>query len=135
MNNTINKEHILKDICNKLIAEEFVQEEYVKDVLYRENIEATAIGNGIAIPHGKPEHVIQPKITVVRLRSPIDWGEGRRVDTIFLLALQFDNIASTKVFFYDFTRILSTQENLDRIKSAEDAKSLEVIIKNELHWS
>ena len=135
LNNTINKEHIIKDICNQLIREEYVQEEYVKDVLYRENIEATAIGNGIAIPHGKPEHVIQPKISVVRLRSPIDWGEGRKVDTIFLLALQFDNIASTKAFFYDFTRILSTQENLDRIKSAEDAKSLEIIIKNELHWS
>ena len=116
-------------VTQKMVGKNGI-EEYVKDVLYRENIEATAIGNGIAIPHGKPEHVIQPKISVVRLRSPIDWGEGRKVDTIFLLALQFDNIASTKAFFYDFTRILSTQENLDRIKSAEDAKSLEIIIKN-----
>ena len=33
----------------------------------REKIEPTAIGNGVAIPHGTPDNVIKPKVFVVRL--------------------------------------------------------------------
>lgn len=73
----------------------------------RENIEATAIGNGVAIPHGQPENVCEPKVFVIRLAYPISWG-SKMVDTVFLLALNFNNIATTKAFFHDFTRILGT---------------------------
>ena len=40
----------------------------------REKIEPTAIGNGVAIPHGTPDNVIKPKVFVVRLAHPINWG-------------------------------------------------------------
>ena len=36
----------------------------------REKIEPTAIGNGVAIPHGTPDNVIKPKVFVVRLAHP-----------------------------------------------------------------
>lgn len=128
-----NKEEIIKEVCEILYKEGYVTGEYIGDVLYREKVEATAIGNGIAIPHGKPEHVIKPKIFVIRLKKAIEWAD-RKVNIIFLLALHFDNMTTTKAFFYDFTRILSTEENINRIKEATDSKHLEKIIKQELHW-
>lgn len=134
LDSSVRREDILRQVCNILEKEGYINEKYLEDVLYREKIEATAIGNGIAIPHGKPEHVIKPKVFVIRLRKAIEWS-GRKVDTIFLLALNFDNITTTKAFFYDFTRVLSTEDNLKRIKSAFKSEELEAILKQELHWS
>lgn len=132
-NKNLSKKEIIKLACQKLIEDGYVSKEFMKDVLDREKVEATAIGNEIAIPHGKTEHVITPKICVVRTGEPVDWG-NIRVNTIFLLALNFENMITTKAFFRDFTRVLSEQDSLQAIKSATDSKELEGVLKAKLHW-
>ena len=87
----------------------------------------------MAIPHGMPENVIQPKIFVIKLTYPVNWG-GKMVNVIFLLALNFNNIETTKAFFSDFLRIVSSEEKLDKIRNTDSAEQLELIIKEELHW-
>ena len=99
----------------------------------REKIEPTAIGNGVAIPHGTPDNVIKPKVFVVRLAHPINWG-GKMVDTIFILAINFDNIESTKAFFHDFARILGSGDKIARIRKSSDIREMEKILKEELSW-
>lgn len=56
------------------------------------------------------------------------------VNVIFLLALNFNNIETTKAFFSDFLRIVSSEEKLDKIRNTDSAEQLELIIKEELHW-
>ncbi len=128
-----DRESILQEACRKLSTDGYVTEEFYKDVLERENIEPTTIGNGVAIPHGMPENVIQPKIFVIKLTYPVNWG-GKMVNVIFLLALNFNNIETTKAFFSDFLRIVSSEEKLDKIRNTDSAEQLELIIKEELHW-
>ena len=74
-NEKLDKEKILKEACKRLYNGGYVNKDFFDDVMKREKIEPTAIGNGVAIPHGTPDNVIKPKVFVVRLAHPINWGE------------------------------------------------------------
>ena len=129
----ISKKELLKEACGGLIDGGYVSKGFLKDVLERENVESTAIGSGIAIPHGKAENVIRPQICVVKLAEPLNWG-NMKVDVIFLLALNFENMITTKAFFRDFTRVLSEEESLNAIRGTYGSKELEGVLKAKLHW-
>ena len=125
-----NRKDVLKRACQLLINKGIVQSEFARDVLEREKVEATAVGCNIAIPHGKPEHVNRCQILVIRLDKPIEWGE-RMADMIFLLAINFDSVNTTKAFFHDFTKLL----NENGATEAASPHELCAAIRKELGWN
>lgn len=129
-----NRKDVLKRACQLLINKGIVQSEFARDVLEREKVEATAVGCNIAIPHGKPEHVNRCQILVIRLDKPIEWGE-RMADMIFLLAINFDSVNTTKAFFHDFTKLLNENGATDRLREAASPHELCVAIRKELGWN
>lgn len=133
-NKAKSKKDIIKRACQILIDKGCVQKEFARDVLEREKVEATAVGCNIAIPHGKPEHVNCCKILVVRLEQPIEWGE-RMVDMIFMLAINFDSVNTTKAFFHDFTKILNEHTVRDKLRVAKTPHELNLAIRSETGWS
>ena len=129
-----NRKDVLKRACQLLINKGIVQSEFARDVLEREKVEATAVGCNIAIPHGKPEHVTRCQILVIRLDKPIEWGE-RMADMIFLLAINFDSVNTTKAFFHDFTKLLNENGATDRLREAASPHELCAAIRKELGWN
>lgn len=129
-----NRKDVLKSACQLLINKGIVQSEFARDVLEREKVEATAVGCNIAIPHGKPEHVNRCQILVIRLDKPIEWGE-RMADMIFLLAINFDSVNTTKAFFHDFTKLLNENGATDRLREAATPHELCAAIRKELGWN
>lgn len=128
------RKDVLKRACQLLINKGIVQSEFARDVLEREKVEATAVGCNIAIPHGKPEHVNRCQILVIRLDKPIEWGE-RMADMIFLLAINFDSVNTTKAFFHDFTKLLNENGATDRLREAATPHELCAAIRKELGWN
>lgn len=61
---------------------------YVAAVLAREALGTTAVGMGVAIPHGKSAAVRQAAVAFGRSRAGVDFAapDGRRVDLVFLIA-------------------------------------------------
>lgn len=129
-----NRKDVLKRACQLLINKGIVQSEFARDVLEREKVEATAVGCNIAIPHGKSEHVNRCQILVIRLDKPIEWGE-RMADMIFLLAINFDSVNTTKAFFHDFTKLLNENGATDRLREAATPHELCAAIRKELGWN
>lgn len=129
-----NRKDVLKRACQLLINKGIVQSEFARDVLECEKVEATAVGCNIAIPHGKPEHVNRCQILVIRLDKPIEWGE-RMADMIFLLAINFDSVNTTKAFFHDFTKLLNENGATDRLREAASPHELCAAIRKELGWN
>lgn len=129
-----NRKDVLKRACQLLINKGIVQSEFARDVLEREKVEATAVGCNIAIPHGEPEHVNRCQILVIRLDKPIEWGE-RMADMIFLLAINFDSVNTTKAFFHDFTKLLNENGATDRLREAASPHELCAAIRKELGWN
>jgi mannitol/fructose-specific phosphotransferase system IIA component (Ntr-type) len=130
----LTKEEILKIACDKLLEGGFVTKDFYDDVIKRERIESTGIGNCVAVPHGMPDNVVEPKVFIVRSAHPVGWGI-KNVDTIFLLALNFNNIKTTKAFFHDFARLLGNEEKIGRIRKTDSIAELEKVLKEELHWN
>ncbi|MEA4812814.1 MAG: PTS sugar transporter subunit IIA [Anaerolineaceae bacterium] len=66
-----------------------------RDLMEREGIIPTAMGNGIAIPHALSDTVITESITILRLKKPIQWTEGEKVKHIFSIAVPKANANQT----------------------------------------
>ncbi len=60
--------------------EERLQSDTVfKSLTERERLGSTALGNGIAIPHGRVGKIDQPIVAVIRLSTPIDYDSPDRL--------------------------------------------------------
>lgn len=114
---------VIKKIGDILKKSEYVTEEFIVSALSREKITSTAVGNGVALPHGKDIYVNRPTIAVILLDKPIDWG-GYLVDIIFYLALHFENSQDIKDFFKKFHRLINNQSQLNKIRNAQDINVL-----------
>lgn len=65
-------------------------DDFLHDVFVRESEGPTALGEGLAVPHGKSEAVNEASFAVATLRQPIDWQgvDGQEsVSLIVLLAI------------------------------------------------
>lgn len=123
---------ILEKACRLLLKKGYVDDTFEHTVLEREKIESTSVGYGIAIPHGKPENVISPKIAAVRLDKPIDWGSAK-VDLIFVLAIKFDSVNTTKAFFHDFTKLLDSK-TVEKLHAAKTETEFNNVIRERTGW-
>ena len=63
------------------------RERVIREVLDREHEQSTALGQGVAVPHGFLPELEQPLVALARLRNPIDAGapDGERVELVYLI--------------------------------------------------
>ncbi|MCA1743356.1 MAG: PTS sugar transporter subunit IIA [Desulfonatronovibrio sp.] len=98
----IHKDQIIEELTartkNEVLAElikpltekySFLDQEEVYDVLLtRENLGTTGIGNGVAIPHGKLEHLNQVLLVTARSSPGVDFAAlDHKLVHIFFLVL------------------------------------------------
>lgn len=86
-----DKEEAIRKISNSLDEADclYNYNDYLANVLAREEITTTGIGFGIAIPHGKTNAVKQISVSFAHLVKPIEWQslDHEKVDLIFQLAV------------------------------------------------
>jgi PTS system nitrogen regulatory IIA component len=86
-----DKESALRSVVEVVRLPDEVDREFLLRVLLaREELTATAIGNGIAIPHARNSvvlHVDKPLVSLCFLETPIDYGalDGKPVQALFTL--------------------------------------------------
>lgn len=100
---------------------------YYHSVLEREELTSTGIGFGIAIPHGKSEHVTECAVAFGRLKEQLDWQslDNKPVEIVFLLAvpeasageehLKIISGLSRKLIHEDFRTLLQTTNDEEEI--------------------
>jgi activator of the mannose operon, transcriptional antiterminator len=94
----LSKEHryeVVEMLAMALYKEGYVKREFIYSSVKREQKSATAVGGGIAIPHGDPAYILKPVIAAAVLREPLIWGE-EKVSLVFLLALTKENQAELR---------------------------------------
>lgn len=64
-------------------------DQFYQDVLERESLTTTGIGNNIAIPHGKSAAVINSTVIFAKNKQLLKWNslDGKPVNIIFLMAV------------------------------------------------
>lgn len=107
-----SKEEAIRFMCSDLEEKGYIKENYVDGVLQREEMCPTYTENLLAIPHGYCEDVIKPGVGILIPEEPVDWGNGRFVSMILLLALNDD----AKDEFQWIYKIITDRRIVEKIK-------------------
>lgn len=125
-----DKEEAITKVCELLYKEKYISDvdSFKLDVLKREELGETGIGNGVAIPHGKSSSVIKNTVSICKLKDSIEWEsfDGKGVNVIILFAVQ-DDIESAKEhlkLLASVARKLGRDEVIESLRNAKDEKEL-----------
>src|SRR5699024_11010787 len=75
---SVQKTHrfeVVEMLANHLLDKGYVQESYPHRVMQREQVSATSIGSGIALPLGTPKAFLQPVMAAAALEATLARGD------------------------------------------------------------
>lgn len=113
-----SKEELLRFLTDQLVENGYVSEGYFESVMKREQATTTAIGNGVAIPHGFSTCINESKVCICTLKKPIQWDEDQ-VDVIFFLAFRAKSQVEMKfiqLFYKHLIKLTATDEKVDQLR-------------------
>lgn len=125
-----DKEEAITKVCELLYKEKYISDvdSFKLDVLKREELGETGIGNGVAIPHGKSSSVIKNAVSICKLKDAIEWEsfDGKGVNVVILFAVQ-DDVESAKEhlkLLASVARKLGRDEVIESLGNAKNEKEL-----------
>ena len=99
----------------------------VYDALFaREKMGSTALGQGIAIPHGRIKGLKQAAGAFLRLAAPVqfDAPDGKPVDTVFVLLVPEAATEHHLQLLSELAQMLSDRSFRERLAAAPDAAAV-----------
>ena len=101
---------------------------FLAEVFQRESLGPTALGEGLAVPHGKSAAVKEAAFAVATLSEPLEW-EGvdgpEKVELIFLLAIPPAQAGSTHIqVLTELTSRLADDDLRARVMAASTAEEV-----------
>ncbi|ANU17873.1 PTS mannitol transporter subunit IICBA [Planococcus maritimus] len=118
-----NKEEAIRFAGDALVKAGYVEPSYVDEMLKREEITTTYMGNDVAIPHGTEEAkkaVIKSGFTVVQVPDGVDF-DGEKAKLIFAIA---GKDGTHLEILSGIAVICAEQSNVDELVAAKSAKEL-----------
>lgn len=99
-------------------------------LLQREKLGSTAVGNGIAIPHGKLPKLAKLFGLFARLERPIDFEalDGQPVDLIFLLLAPETAGADHLKALARVARLLRDSDIANKLRDCRDAEAIYAVL-------
>jgi PTS system fructose-specific IIA component len=107
------------------------KENYIKAVLKREEEYSTAVGFGVAIPHGKTDAVNEPFVMFARV-AEMDWKalDGNPIDLIFLIGVPTGDASTTHLkILASISRKLMQEEFRNSLRSAKSPAEIITVLK------
>jgi len=121
-----SKGEIILKLSEKLKEKGYVKDGFYESVIERESFSSTAIGNYVAIPHPYSGFVAVPKIAVAVLDAPIKWDEAKKVQLIFLIALDLSVREDFKMIFEELSDVV---ENESKVQKLLKCRSFEEFVR------
>lgn len=126
-----NKKQALQEIAER--AAELTgrpEREILEVLMQRERLGSTAIGNGIAIPHGKLAKLDRLFGLFARLDRPIDFEalDGQPVDLIFLLLAPENAGADHLKALARIARLLRDPDTIRLLRDSTDREALYAVL-------
>src|SRR6202522_2757220 len=122
-----NKKQVLLELAARAAVLTGQNERAIFDILMqREKLGSTAVGNGIAIPHGKMPNLTRLFGLFARLDRPIDFEalDGQPVDLVFLLLAPEGAGADHLKALARVARLLRNQQTCEKLRAANKPEVL-----------
>ncbi|MGZ3411908.1 MAG: PTS IIA-like nitrogen regulatory protein PtsN [Xanthobacteraceae bacterium] len=126
-----NKKQALQELAAKAATLTGRPEREIFDVLLqREKLGSTALGAGIAIPHGKLAKLDKIYGIFARLDRPIDFEalDGQPVDLVFVLLAPESAGADHLKALSRIARLLRDQQLANQLRDARDAEAIHAVL-------
>lgn len=126
----INKQDLLKQMCDTLQNSGYVHEKFYESILKREELSSTAMNNVFALPH--PMYLQSEKscIGVAIMKHPVEWGKENVVQIVFMLALNKNDSPEFEYLYDLIIQIINDKELQNEIIKVKDYDEfIEVITK------
>jgi nitrogen PTS system EIIA component len=126
-----NKKQVLQELAARAAVLSGQNERAIFDILMqREKLGSTAIGNGIAIPHGKMPTLNRLFGLFARLDRPIDFEalDNQPVDLVFLLLAPEGAGADHLKALARVARLLRDSNITHKLRSSHDAEALYAVL-------
>lgn len=112
--------------CEKL---NYIQEDFITDVLLRENVSSTAFTDYLAVPHSISKYAMKSFICIIHNDSPIPWGK-KHVQFILMIGIsQEDMKAFNNAFELIVERFYSTDKVLEILNTDTFEEFKEILLK------
>lgn len=121
-----NAEEAIKEIGRAMKAKGLIDDEVITNVLLREKMSSTDIGNLVAIPHTIVEGTYKSIIGVGILENPIIWNK-EEVQLIFMVCYNKEETYKFKIFEYLYTFIKDIGEVKRAVKDFDFEKFIKII--------
>ena len=99
----------------------------------RERLGSTAIGHGIAIPHGRSAALEAPRGALLRLKPAIDFNaaDGQPVDLVFAMAVPDHYTHQHLMLLSELAERFSDERFRAALRNAPDAKAMRALLLDE----
>ena len=130
-----SKKMVFDKICNKAYEKYNIDKNLLlNDLIKREKIGTTTIGNGIAIPHVQNDQIIKPSCIVAILSEGLDFDalDNNPVDLIVFLILPEVSKSENLQIIAQVSRMLWDSEITDKLRGCKSEESAFAIISQHL---
>jgi PTS system nitrogen regulatory IIA component len=126
-----NKKQAIQEISARAAELTGQNERTILEILMqREKLGSTAVGNGVAIPHGKLAKLGRLFGLFARLERPIDFDalDGQPVDLVFLLLAPEPAGADHLKALARVARLLRDPETARKLRESHDANTIHAVL-------
>ena len=131
------KKEVIEELVDLLIdagaIDKKIKAKLIETLLAREALGSTAIGQGIAIPHGKCEHVAKLTAALGISKKGIDFDslDGEPAYIFFLLVAPIDSAGPHLKALARISRLLKDKYFREHLKAAKDEKAMLKLLTQE----
>jgi multiphosphoryl transfer protein len=118
------KEQAISDAGSMLLAAGYIDADYVRSLLAREQVANTYLGSGVAIPHGMVQDralVRKTGVAVLQVPGGVVWNEGQVARLVVAIAAQSDEHIDV---LRRLTRLMGDEAALRRVLDARDPRDV-----------
>ncbi len=127
------KEKVIEELVTGMAEAGLVSDKTttLQNVLARERMMSTGIGEGVAIPHAKDDLTTQPLVAFGYSKEGITFEsvDGRKVHLIFLLLSPKSDPAGYIKFLGKIARLLDNRDLRESLKKAQSPQDVIAIMK------
>ena len=128
--NAVDRNAVLEAAAGMLACRQAGADDLHNSLLARERLGSTAIGHGIAIPHGRLPALEAPRGALLRLQPAVDFNapDGRDVDLVFAMAVPEHYTHQHLMLLSELAERFSDERFRAALRNAPDAQAMRALL-------
>jgi len=118
-----NKFDVIRYLGKKMVQQNIVSNDFIQDVINREQLSSTAFNNIVAVPHSMHMNAKNSSISILINDKPMFWGDHEGVQLISLIAMNKNKRKVYKDIYEDYIKVLAEPSNAKSLAKSENYDS------------